>query len=83
MPIQARHVATYAYNAINAQGLELAGTLAAPDRGAAVEQLRLKGLLAQRLDEVTGGATARVESPAGGLFRKVRPCRSSRASSRR
>jgi type IV pilus assembly protein PilC len=73
MPIQARHVATFAYNAINAQGLELAGIVAAADRPAAVEQLRLKGLLAQRLDEVSGGGDERLASPAGGMFRKARP----------
>jgi type IV pilus assembly protein PilC len=68
-------VATFAYSAINAQGVELAGTLAAADRGAAVEQLRLKGLLAQRLDEVGGAAAAEAadESPASGFLKKVKP----------
>jgi type IV pilus assembly protein PilC len=51
-------VATYAYNAINAQGLELDGTLSASDIGSAIEQLRQKGLLAQRIDEVGALADA-------------------------
>jgi type IV pilus assembly protein PilC len=65
-------VATFAYNAINAQGLELAGTLTAPDSGAATEQLRLKGLLAHRLDELDG-ASAHDDSPASGFFKRVKP----------
>jgi type IV pilus assembly protein PilC len=65
-------VATFAYSAINAQGLELDGVLSAPDLGAAAEQLRLKGLLAHRLDEV-GGADESSGSAAGGLFKKVKP----------
>jgi type IV pilus assembly protein PilC len=51
-------VATFAYNAINAQGLELDGTLTASDLPAALEVLRQKGLLAQKLDEVSGVDTS-------------------------
>ena len=43
---------TYAYSAINAEGLELEGEISAGDLAAAREQLRLRGLLAQRLDEI-------------------------------
>jgi len=45
-------VATYAYSAINAQGLEIDGEISAGDLPTAREQLRMRGLLAQRLDEV-------------------------------
>jgi type IV pilus assembly protein PilC len=49
-------VASFAYSAINAQGVELSGEIAAPDLSAAREQLRVKGLLAQSLKEVAEGA---------------------------
>jgi type IV pilus assembly protein PilC len=45
-------VAVYAYNAINERGLELDGTLTASDLAGAIEQLRQKGLLAQKIGEV-------------------------------
>jgi type IV pilus assembly protein PilC len=45
-------MAAYAFTAINAQGLESSGELHAPDFGAAREQLRVRGLLAKRLDEL-------------------------------
>ncbi|HVS85963.1 MAG TPA: type II secretion system F family protein [Gaiellaceae bacterium] len=45
-------MATYAYSAINAQGLEIEGEINAGDLAGAREQLRMRGLLAQRLDEV-------------------------------
>src|SRR3954463_5144097 len=44
-------MATYAYNAINAVGLESDGTLTAPDLASALEQLRQRGLLARTIDE--------------------------------
>jgi type IV pilus assembly protein PilC len=43
---------SYAYTAINAQGIEVDGVISAGDLAAAREQLRLRGLLAQSLDEV-------------------------------
>jgi type IV pilus assembly protein PilC len=46
-------VASYAYSAINAHGAVLEGVLAATDDAAAHEQLRLKGLLAQRLERTS------------------------------
>jgi len=48
-------MASYAYTAINAQGVEVDGVINAGDLSAAREQLRLRGLLAQSLDQVDGG----------------------------
>ena len=45
-------MAAFAYNAINAEGLELDGVIHAPDTDAASEQLRVRGLLAERLEEL-------------------------------
>ncbi len=45
-------MAAYAYNAINAQGLELTGEVHAPSLDAAREQLRVRGLLADALEEL-------------------------------
>jgi type IV pilus assembly protein PilC len=61
-------MASFAYTAITAQGSEVAGELNAPDLEAAREQLRLKGLLAQSLEEHD-------EAPAGsgGAFKKIKP----------
>ncbi len=60
---------TYAYNAINAQGLEVDGVISAGDLAAAREQLRLRGLLAQSLDEVD----ARLSTGSiGGLGKRVK-----------
>ena len=62
-------MAAYTYSAINAQGIELSGNIHAPDRDAAREQLRVRGLLAQNL----------VEQPASGeqsvatVFKKIKP----------
>jgi type IV pilus assembly protein PilC len=62
-------VAAYSYSAINADGLELTGELHAPDLSGAREQLRIRGLLASRLDELpsAGDQTAR------NVFKKVKP----------
>jgi type IV pilus assembly protein PilC len=49
-------VASFAYSAINAQGVELSGEISAADLNAAREQLRVKGLLAQSLKELSDGA---------------------------
>jgi type IV pilus assembly protein PilC len=62
-------VASYAYTAINAQGLSSAGELLAPSLDAAREQLRSRGLLPERLEELSQGST----SDAGGLFKAVKP----------
>ena len=45
-------MAAFAYNAINAEGLELLGEVHAPTLEAAREQLRARGLLADRLEEL-------------------------------
>ena len=62
-------MAAYSYSAINADGLELSGELHAPDLNGAREQLRVRGLLANSVEEL---------SPAGDLstrnvFKKVKP----------
>ena len=63
-------MASFAYSAINAHGSVLEGVLAAPDAEAAREQLRIKGLLAQRLDQTSDADEAANE---GGLNKKVKP----------
>jgi type IV pilus assembly protein PilC len=49
-------MASFSYTAINAQGVETAGTVTAGDLVGAREQLRLRGLLAQSISEVSEGA---------------------------
>jgi type IV pilus assembly protein PilC len=68
-------MATFAYSAINAQGLEYRGELTAADSSAAREQLRKQGLLPASLEEVSaenaGGAGAlgkRVKQKALQIF---------------
>jgi type IV pilus assembly protein PilC len=63
-------MASYAYSAINAQGAVLDGILSANDADAAREQLRLKGLLAQRLEETSQAAE---EASGGGRKKRVNP----------
>jgi type IV pilus assembly protein PilC len=60
-------MAAFAYDAINAQGLELSGVIHAPDLTAAREQLQARGLLPQSLDERAG------EGGARGAFKKIKP----------
>jgi type IV pilus assembly protein PilC len=62
-------VAAYSYSAINAEGLELSGELHAPDFSAAREQLRIRGLLANRLDELPSAG----QTGARTAFKKVKP----------
>src|SRR6478609_8984407 len=64
-------MATYAYTAINAQGIETAGVIGASDLPAAREQLRVKGLLAQAIDEVSEGGGVGQMTIGGG--KKVKP----------
>ncbi len=45
-------MASFAYTAINARGLEVDGTIAANDLGSAREQLQRRGLLAEKIAEV-------------------------------
>src|SRR6266550_3827207 len=61
-------MAAFAYDAINAQGLELSGVIHAPDLSAAREQLQTRGLLPQSVSE-QAGASEGVSS----RFKKVKP----------
>ena len=62
-------MAAYAYSAINAEGLELSGEIHAPDSEAAREQLRVRGLLAERLDELPASGEEGVRT----VFKKIKP----------
>jgi type IV pilus assembly protein PilC len=62
-------MASFAYTAINAEGLELFGEVNAPDLSAAREQLRLRGLLAQDLRE----KPAKGEEGMRTAFKKIKP----------
>jgi type IV pilus assembly protein PilC len=59
-------VASYAYTAVNAQGLETDGVIHAADLSAAREQLRVRGLLAQAINEVSEGGGIGQVSIGGG-----------------
>src|SRR4051812_8956952 len=62
-------MAAFAYDAINAQGLDISGVIHAPDVSAAREQLQMRGLLphsvAERAAAGEGGPTS--------AFKKVKP----------
>jgi type IV pilus assembly protein PilC len=62
-------MAAFTYSAINSEGIELAGEIHAPTLESAREQLRARGLLADRLEELpaTGEETVRT------AFKKVKP----------
>jgi type IV pilus assembly protein PilC len=62
-------MAAFAYDAINAQGLESSGVIHAPDLSTAREQLQTRGLLPQSLAE----RTAAGEGGARTAFKKVKP----------
>ncbi|MGZ4256419.1 MAG: type II secretion system F family protein [Gaiellaceae bacterium] len=62
-------MAAYAYSAINAEGLELKGEVHAPDLTAAREQLRVRGLLPDRLEEMSASG----EESARTAFKKIKP----------
>jgi type IV pilus assembly protein PilC len=62
-------VAAYTYSAINAQGIELNGELHAPDLAGAREQLRIRGLLASKLEEQPSAG----DDSARNVFKKVKP----------
>src|ERR687893_187362 len=62
-------MAAYTYSAINASGLELNGEIHAPDRNAAREQLRVRGLLAQELNELPATGEESVRT----VFKKIKP----------
>ncbi|HMI98597.1 MAG TPA: type II secretion system F family protein [Gaiellaceae bacterium] len=62
-------MAAYGYSAIDAQGLELRGEIHAPDPTAAREQLRMRGMLAQWLNELP----AEGEDGVRTVFKKIKP----------
>jgi type IV pilus assembly protein PilC len=62
-------MATFAYAAINAQGLEASGEISAPDAHAAREQLRVRGLLANMLEELPASGEESVRT----VFKKIKP----------
>src|SRR6478672_11830241 len=64
-------MASFAYSAINAQGVELSGEINATDLPTAREQLRVKGLLAQSLKELDSGGG--VGQTSISLGKKVKP----------
>jgi type IV pilus assembly protein PilC len=68
MPISRVGMASYAYTAINASGLELDGQVNAPDMGAAREALRQRGLVALTLTE-----QAAASSGMAMAVKKVKP----------
>ena len=62
-------MAAFAYNAITVDGLEHVGEIHAPDPDAAREQLRVRGLLANRLEELPASG----EDGARTTFKKIKP----------
>jgi type IV pilus assembly protein PilC len=62
-------MAAYSYSAINAEGLQLAGEVHAPDLDAAREQLRVRGLLAEFLEELPASGEEGVRT----VFKKIKP----------
>jgi type IV pilus assembly protein PilC len=62
-------MAAYAYTAINAQGLELTGEVHAPTLDAAREQLRVRGLLADLLEELPASGEDGVRT----ALKKIKP----------
>ncbi|MBA3842039.1 MAG: type II secretion system F family protein [Actinobacteria bacterium] len=61
-------MATFAYDAINAQGLEASGLIHAPDLSAAREQLQSRGLLPRSLSEKEAASEGALSG-----FKKVKP----------
>src|SRR5437870_4965734 len=62
-------MAAYAYTAINADGLLSTGNIHAPDFSAAREQLRLRGLLPERLEELPAEGEQSVRT----AFKAIKP----------
>jgi len=62
-------MAGYAYTAINVEGLETIGEIHAPDLDAAREQLRIRGLLAQKLRELPASGDEGFRT----AFKKIKP----------
>src|SRR5438552_2003135 len=62
-------MAAFAYSAVDARGFELRGEIHAPDPEAAREQLRLRGLLAQQLNELPAEGEQGVRT----VFKAIKP----------
>ena len=62
-------MAAFAYTAINAQGFLSDGEIHAPSRDAPREQLRIRGLLAEKLDELPSAGQQSVKT----AFKKIKP----------
>src|SRR5256885_688210 len=62
-------MAAFAYSAVAADGLAQAGEIHAPNPDAAREQLRIRGLLAERLEELPASG----EQSTRTAFKKVKP----------
>src|ERR1043166_9624473 len=62
-------MAAYSYSAINAEGLQLDGEVHAPDLEAAREQLRVRGLLAEFMEELPASGDDGVRT----VFKKIKP----------
>jgi type IV pilus assembly protein PilC len=62
-------MAAFAYTAINAEGLELFGEVHAPTLDSAREQLRVRGLLADRLEELPASGEDGVRT----ALKKIKP----------
>src|SRR2546430_16224862 len=62
-------MAAFAYSAIAADGLAQSGEIHAPNTDAAREQLRIRGLLAERLEELPASGEESVRT----TFKKVKP----------
>jgi len=63
---------SFAYTAINSQGVELNGEIQAPDLSAARDALRGNGLLAQVIEEIRGAPTTRAGKTVLGIGEKVK-----------
>jgi type IV pilus assembly protein PilC len=62
-------MAAYSYSAINAEGFQLTGEVHAPDLDAAREQLRIRGLLAEFMEELPASGEDGVRT----VFKKIKP----------
>jgi len=62
-------MAAFAYSAINAQGFALDGEIHAPSLDAAREQLRIRGLLAEKLNELPSAGQEGMKT----AFKKIKP----------
>src|SRR5262245_19193691 len=62
-------MAAYTYSAINAEGFQLDGEVHAPDLEAAREQLRVRGLLAEFIEEQPASGEEGVRT----VFKKIKP----------